>query len=462
MAHSQFELAEVKELKRIIETERLKDLNVFSKGKLVRTTRKLAKEIIAKYEVKRAVGTIAQYISEWDKSHSLKVVRRKKRNLEDVSFANKKVTLGEQTYLQLISEVSGYKQQIKQLTKLSDRLTSDLSTRNYLEKTLKEIIVALPIVKKLVSPNRNGVIKPRLSADLMISDLHASEVVSSDALEGFNKYDFKTFAERLWFLTEEVIHLTGIFRSGYELDCLYLDLLGDLVSGNIHEDLLKTNEEPLIPTVVQTAFILSQMVAILSRTYPTIVMTVIPGNHPRNTKKKEFKNPQDNFDWLIGQLISAFLKDYIKKGIVVCNVSPSPSCIVEKEGWRFLLTHGDKFRGGSYGGVPYYTIERFRGKEQIRRRRSGGFDFLQLGDKHTPAGLAMNRILMNGSMIGDTEYSQGSSYESFPPTQKFFLISKKYGATLPVDFQLTEANKTNFVYEFGNTSIGKQLVERGL
>ena len=54
-----------------------------------------------------------------------------------------------------------------------------------------------------------------------------------------------------------------------------------MVSGDIHDELTKTNEEPVLKTTLLTASIFTQMLAILSKSFNHLRVVGVVGNHGR-------------------------------------------------------------------------------------------------------------------------------------------------------------------------------------
>ena len=76
----------------------------------------------------------------------------------------------------------------------------------------------------------------------MLSDLHLDETVDLDEMGGANKYDRRIAEMRLKKFVEKVIELSDSYIAGVDIDGLCLLLGGDLVSGDIHDELAQSNE----------------------------------------------------------------------------------------------------------------------------------------------------------------------------------------------------------------------------
>jgi hypothetical protein len=176
---------------------------------------------------------------------------------------------------------------------------------------------------------------------LMLSDLHMDEIVDEEEMEKYNKYNFDIACNRLYFLINEVIRMTNMFRQNYYIDKCNVSFLGDNIGGVIHEELIETNEFPVIESVLMVALVLSQAMAMLLANYKTVEISAIVGNHGRLGKKYYYKKHYNNFDYLIYQVMSIMLSQYIESGRLIFNIPKSPAYIITRMGHNILLTHGN-------------------------------------------------------------------------------------------------------------------------
>ena len=151
-------------------------------------------------------------------------------------------------------------------------------------------------------------------------------------------------------------------------------------------------------------------------------------------------------------MLSVALRKYIRNGRIEFNIPLSPELVIEKEGWAFLLTHGDTVK--SWMGIPHYGIERQDAKQQKMRRSRGGYDYWELGHFHTPG--TLERRLMNGSVCGTDLYAKSILHVTGPPSQKTFGLHRNRGITWVRDIVLTDASEHKFIYTEDGVS-GQQL-----
>ena len=98
--------------------------------------------------------------------------------------------------------------------------------------------------------------------------------------------------------------------------------------------------------------------------------------------------------------------------------------LAEVAGWRFLLEHGDLFK--SWMGIPFYGIQRGRGREAVRRMNTDlGFHYQAIGHWHVPTMLEGSTII-NGSLSGTSEFDHGAGRHA-NPAQVAFMVHPTRG-----------------------------------
>lgn len=95
---------------------------------------------------------------------------------------------------------------------------------------------------------------------LMLSDWHGGEVVVPSQINNVNEYNVKIMRERAATLIDSAVHLLRIIDPKMRYPGLVLPLAGDMVTGNIHEELTATNEIQSMPSVLELYEILASII----------------------------------------------------------------------------------------------------------------------------------------------------------------------------------------------------------
>lgn len=273
---------------------------------------------------------------------------------------------------------------------------------------------------------------------LFLSDLHWGEVVYRAQVNGVNEFDLKIAHQRLRHTVETAIRLTKILDAEMRYPGIVVPLGGDMISGDIHDELVATNELPSIPAVLDLAEHLESAIGLLADTYGKVFLPCVSGNHGRNTRKTWAKNRNaTSFDWMLYQILrKAFSKD--KR--VQFFVPAGSDALFKVYGVRYLLTHGDQFKAGDSIIGPIGPLARGRQKKLARDQAVGrDFDVMLAGHWHTY--IHMTNMIINGSLKGLDEYAAAGNFSFEEPQQALWIVHPKYGCTFRMPVQCDPPGK---------------------
>lgn len=359
-------------------------------------------------------------------------------------------------------ETAQLRNEIKLLKVKNGELVKRANTQEYLLSVGEQLITALPKVKQPKPPTRiKGATEEH--AFLLLSDIHYPETVSAAEMGGLNEYNRVIANCRLKALVEGVCDITVNKMLGYKLSTLHILCLGDWLSGNIHEELAETNDGDALTSCVDLAFIVAQMVRELLMVFPKIELVGVVGNHGRMTKQKRFKRPYVNWDYTCYQILSMFLAQEIAAKTVSVEFPESFWVMHDINGHNCLILHGDNIN--SWAGIPWYGIQRasYKMTEMFAARRMF-YEYMFLGHFHNEASVQRPKgeIIINGSVMGGNEFSQGAMFTTSSPVQLFGGAHKKrLSWRFPMDLSEPELNGELYqTVDLSNVSIGDVLAER--
>lgn len=232
------------------------------------------------------------------------------------------------------------------------------------------------------------------------SDLHASETVNAEQMNGINSYDWDVMLRRHDSMLKSIVSFKE--KRPYPVDELIINGLGDMLSGNIHPELKETNDRPLMEAALQLGLDMSEWVAGLAEYFPSIRISGVVGNHPRTTIKQGMKNRYDNYDWMVYQVMKLRLAEIDH---VEVEVPRAAHHVVKVFGENHLLFHGDGIRS-TMPGVPWGGVMRRVAELTNQYARIGcPIDRFHVGHFHNLNIVEGGRIFMNGSVKGPDEYS---------------------------------------------------------
>lgn len=265
------------------------------------------------------------------------------------------------------------------------------------------------------------------------SDWHWGEVVNPDEIGGVNKYNLTIAQSRLNRLIETTIELLTNHMVNPQYPGIVFALGGDMVSGNIHEELSETNELPIMPVVLDLIDNLVIAIGRLKQVFGKVFLPCVSGNHGRSTKKVRAKQFNHNsYDWLIYQSLDRHFAD---DPDIVFFIPEGTDALVSVANHKYLFTHGNQFRGGDGMIGAIGPIIRGDHKKRSRNGQVGQeYDTMVLGHFHQL--MQMKRVIVNGSLIGYNEYAYACNFGYEPPQQALWITHPVHGITMSMPVHL--------------------------
>jgi hypothetical protein len=257
---------------------------------------------------------------------------------------------------------------------------------------------------------------------VFLSDTHWGESISLAAMDGLNSYTPEIARSRLKRTFQGIISLATTHWSGPKPERLILILGGDMITGEIHAELAKTNHLKAIPAVRDlVAHLEAGIRLLLEHLECPIDIISLAGNHGRSTMKPEAKETvETSYDTLVSDFLSMMLANEPRVNFFV---PPSIDALFSVYGWRIVATHGDRI--GSRGGAGFIgpAATAARGMKRITMdyaARGVHLDLILIGHFHTA--LQLEEGFVNGCLIGPSEYSRDGRFRPKPASQLFLTI----------------------------------------
>lgn len=319
-----------------------------------------------------------------------------------------------------------------------DRMQKEMDAIRRDNKILRSSVLSAELVREIIAEvNASPVKTPdwfierdkhgnRGVPTLPVSDWHWGEVVEPKQVNYVNAFN-QEIAEKRWKrMVERTINLMFVHMAKPKYDYLCLPLLGDMVSGNIHEELRETNWAPISICLTQFRDQLIWAIDELLEAFGKLYIPCVTGNHGRMDRKPRFKNAAyDNYEYLLYEMLR---HHYRSEKAVHFEIAESSELLYEVAGMRYLAMHGDGWKGGSgiAGALSPMMIGRARKKESaIATNRP--FDCIIHGHWHYYRNLG--DVIGNGSGKGYDEYAMKNSFQFQEPIQALWVTHKDYGIT---------------------------------
>lgn len=321
-------------------------------------------------------------------------------------------------------QLSEAKAKIRALeTAMKSQEQETLSSEFVKKKIIKLVDSNLDIPNWLLRAPKNDITGV---PSLFASDWHWAENVDPKQIGGVNEYNLEIAQQRARAMIETAIDLCFNHLKTPKYPGIVFILGGDMFSGNIHTELATTNDMELMPAVLDIWAVLVWCIEQLADKFGKVFVPCVSGNHGRNTFKIQAKNRNyTNFDWLLYQFLAKRFEDDKRVQFLIPDGSDAYYSIY---GHRYLLTHGDQFRGGD--GVIGALGPIIRGDHKKRSRNAQidqEYDTMLLGHWHQL--IQLQRLIVNGSLKGYDEYAYANNFGYEPPRQALWITHPNHGIT---------------------------------
>jgi hypothetical protein len=261
--------------------------------------------------------------------------------------------------------------------------------------------------------------KEEAIAVAVASDWHVEETVDPATVNNLNSFSLTIAERRIESFFRNVVRLTEIQRHGSKIDTLVLALLGDLMTGYIHEELRETNG--LSPT--ETVLWLNEKVGaglkLLEKHFERIVIPCSFGNHGRNTiKPRHATGARNSYEWMLYQILRKQFPQF------EWQIANGYHNYVGVNGKVIRFHHGDGLK--YQGGVGGLTIPVEKAIAQWNRGMVADLDVFG----HWHQSQQNPKWISNSSLIGHNAYAIAIKAGFEVPSQTYFLMDKKHGRTI--------------------------------
>ena len=278
---------------------------------------------------------------------------------------------------------------------------------------------------------RGGKIGSRGCPILGIGDIHYGEVVDPDQTNGVNEYNARIARRRLQRLFDTTSDLAfhHMGRAATEYPGIVLCLGGDFIGGDIHEELLATNDRTPQQAVNDLTDIMAGGIEKMAIDFGHVYAVGVVGNHGRSTKKMRMKHRvYTNYDWSIYCNLARYFR---KEKHIRIDVPNGADAHFKSYGRNYMVTHGDSLgvKGGdgiigAIGPIMRGTIKLGRQTHQI------GLDFDELVMFHWHQMLWLPGVTVANSVKGYDEYvALGLRAPYSRPSQPLWFNHPEWGTT---------------------------------
>lgn len=277
-----------------------------------------------------------------------------------------------------------------------------------------------PYVPKVLRAEKTSGLREGIAVALG-SDWHIEEVVDPVSVAGKNAFNLAIAERRVRKFFQSTRWLTEFYRDSHRINTLVLGLIGDLISGYIHPELVETNEASPVQAVLYLMEWISDGLRHLleDKKLEKLIVVCAHGNHGRTTEKRRIKTGADNsFEWLLYCVLKS---QWAHEKRIEFVVSRSAHQYVDAFGKMLHFTHGDEVAyGGGVGGIAIPLLKRVSAWNSVVESAVH-----HVGHFHQRRDFG--DVVVNGSIIGYGEYSLAVGGKFEPPQQQFYVFDSKRG-----------------------------------
>lgn len=251
------------------------------------------------------------------------------------------------------------------------------------------------------------------------SDWHAFEVVRPEEVSGLNEYNPEICEQSIKEFFKGVVRWTDIHRHGTNIKKLVLNFLGDLITGQLHDDQCETNAGTPEEEVLFVLDAITGGVDYLMKhgKYDELIINGVDGNHGRATEKMRVANRvKHSREWLLYKLLERW---HSSDKRIRWNIATGQHLYMQIFDKMIRIHHGDGIK--YQGGIGDITIPIHKAIKDWNTAKYADLDIL--GHYHATKDETM--FISNGSLLGYSPYSIRIKGKFERPQQSFVVLNQK-------------------------------------
>lgn len=349
--------------------------------------------------------------------------------LEDVNISE---AIHQHEITELEQKLSGVRRERDSMRMMNRQLQAENESLQEKLDIITEITHTIPDPPEWLAPAPSG--EHIGTPILLMTDNHFDEIVKPEQIHNLNAYNRAIAEMRLRKTFEGAVTLPQQYIGpSLRREGIVLAHAGDLITGEIHDELTETNEAKPPETI---EYFLDPMIAgirLLREEYGKVHVVAVPGNHDRLYKKKRAKGAaRENWSWLFWKVIA---REFKRHTTITFTIPEAHDTIFQVHDTRFLLHHGDDFRGGGgiAGPLTPLAIGHYRKsrKHADAVRYTGdislNFDVILQGHIHHRNSIP--GIITGGAAKGYDEYAAKGNFPFEPASQELIIVTPERGCT---------------------------------
>lgn len=291
-----------------------------------------------------------------------------------------------------IKQLQMEKQKVKdQRTELNRLMRTQARWEQLMEIIDEKVTSYEPVtLNKTIKNNKQS-----CEACLLLSDWH----IGSSFDTYIEKFNIDIAKERISRLKQCTIDYCLL----HNIETLYIEILGDMVSGIIHIGNRLAQTENIVQQNIIASELLAELIYELSKVVPNIKLIYCVGNHGRVNADVKESISEENFEYFIKYYLETKLKNLENIEWLENEINHEMCFYTLQNGKTIASLHGHREKRQSYKDA----VKNLSDYSETYR-----VDEVHMGHFHNHQ--VINNVLINGSLMGCDEYAQNFKYHAKP------------------------------------------------
>ena len=353
--------------------------------------------------------------------------------------------------IKLDKKVATFKAESTYWKKLYEQAIKQTAKKELLEETIADLAPVFKAVK-IPQPTKETKKEKAQVAIAPLSDTHIGDRVEGDQMIGLNSYNVDIFNRRLYGWANQIVQLVELRRNYAPINELVIPMLGDMISGDIHDELARTNIDNCMGQMIRGANLIGQALMFLASHFSEIRVPCVVGNHGRMTRKPPMKDKYMDWDYMLYQWVAAFCRD--QKNIKF-DIPRSFITSFDVHNRTIVILHGDMVSGSGSGAAIMNSIIKMRsvfeygrtaGEENISIPKH--IDSVMMGHFHRidEYDIGTGEIHIAGTMKGGDEFALQRLQVFTPPKHILTYWHPQYGCIGKETIYLNKYDRSKTIF----------------
>ncbi len=320
-----------------------------------------------------------------------------------------------------LREAKDAKKEAEEKFKESERENEMLQKRCDLLQGIEDGVVPDYKIPRYTSKDGQGIFVG------VASDLHLEEDVDPGSIPGYdNEFNPDIARARMTKYFQSYVFMLDAWRHVGRCDTAVLAVLGDVITGYIHEELMESNHMSPSKAILFGQELLGAGIEYILKhgNLNTLLLPMTYGNHGRTTIKSRIQTGADNsFEYMLYKTME---REWRSEKRLKFHVAEGYHLNLDLFDHRIRFHHGDAIGyGGGVGGITIPTRKKIMGWNQGSAKPAhldvfGHFHQLMDG----------GNFICNGSLIGYNAFALSIGATCERPRQACFWIDRDRGKTM--------------------------------